>query len=232
MLIKYRRHQVNIQESVLEDLLKYLAEEESTLRSETGYGAGVLDEADMASSERTELPEDIFCNKDLVVRESVPLDEEEHRYEDDKIRSSAPMMSPLSPKKSPFARKSMRSLEEMLDEVEDTFQESLLKIIDSRGLNDADIYKRADIDRRHFSKIRSNTDYRPKKQTALALALALNLNMDETIDLIGRAGYTLSHSSRADLIVQYCIEHEIYDLTEVNALLYHFDQPLLGGRLA
>ncbi len=123
-------------------------------------------------------------------------------------------------------------LEHLLENVDDTFQESLLKIIDSKGMKDSDVYKRADIDRRLFSKIRSNKDYRPKKQTALSLALALGLNLDETIDLIKKAGYALSMSSKADLIVRYCIEHEIFDLLEVNALLYNYDQPLLGGQLA
>ena len=119
----------------------------------------------------------------------------------------------------------------MLDNIEDTFQESLLKIIDQRGLTDSEVYRKADIDRRHFSKIRSNVDYRPRKKTALALALALELNLDETLDFISKAGYTLSSSSRFDLIVRYCIENEIYDLIEVNALLYKYDQPLLGGKL-
>ena len=107
-----------------------------------------------------------------------------------------------------------------------------MKIIDEKGLKDTAVYKKADIDRRHFSKIRSHADYRPRKQTALALALALELNLDETIDLIGRAGYALSNSSRADLIVRYCIEHGIFKLVDVNALLFRYDQPLLGGRLA
>lgn len=123
-------------------------------------------------------------------------------------------------------------LEDLLNDVDDTFQEALLKIIDSKGLKDSDVYKKADIDRRHFSKIRSNKDYKPKKQTALSLALALGLNLDETIDLLKKAGYALSSSSRADLIVRYCIEQGIYSLVDVNALLFKFDQPLLGGQLA
>ena len=113
-------------------------------------------------------------------------------------------------------------LDDILDDVDDTFQESLLKIIDEKGLKDTAVYKKADIDRRHFSKIRSHADYRPRKQTALALALALELNLDETIDLIGRAGYALSNSSRADLIVRYCIEHGIFKLVDVSSMISHF----------
>lgn len=119
-------------------------------------------------------------------------------------------------------------IDDILSNVEDTFQTHLLKLIDKKELTDSEVYKKAEIDRRHFSKIRSNPDYRPKKQTALALAFALELNMDEAVDLLSRAGYAFSPSSRADLIARYCIEHEIYDLTEVNALLFYYDQPLLG----
>ena len=129
-------------------------------------------------------------------------------------------------------KKSTKKLDDILHDVDDSFQESLLKLIDSKGLKDSDVYKKADIDRRLFSKIRSNKDYKPKKQTALSLALALGLNLDETIDLLKKAGYALSASSRADLIVRYCIEQGIYSLVEVNALLYKYDQPLLGGQLA
>ena len=122
-------------------------------------------------------------------------------------------------------------LDDVLNRAGETFTQSLLRLIDTKGYKDADIYKRADVDRRLFSKIRSNTDYQPRKQTALALALALELNLDEAVDLISRAGYALSPSSVSDLIVQYCIEHGLYDLADVNALLYNYDQPVLGGRL-
>ncbi|MBR0374380.1 MAG: hypothetical protein IJH91_07640 [Mogibacterium sp.] len=122
-------------------------------------------------------------------------------------------------------------LDAIIDRAGETFTQSLLRQIDAKGYKDADIYKRADVDRRLFSKIRSNMDYQPRKQTALALALALKLNLDEAVDLISRAGYALSPSSVSDLIVQYCIEHGMYDLADVNALLYNYDQPALGGRL-
>ena len=121
-------------------------------------------------------------------------------------------------------------LEERLRSPGRTFQELLLQKIDASGLPDSEVYRRADIDRRHFSKIRSNPDYRPKKPTVFALALALRLNEDETADLLGRAGYAFSPALRQDLIVQYCIEHGIFSLTEVNSLLFAYDQPLLGGR--
>ena len=94
-------------------------------------------------------------------------------------------------------------------------------------MSDAQCYKKAQIDRKLFSKIRSQDDYRPSKQTAISFALALELDLDETNDLLMKAGYTLSKSSKADVIVEYFIIHSIYDKFLVNEALYEFDQPLL-----
>ena len=121
------------------------------------------------------------------------------------------------------------SLDLMLANADDTFQQHLLKLIDSRGLKDSYVYRKAEVDRRLFSKIRSNVNYRPKKLTVISLCLALELNIDETTDLLKRAGYALSESSRQDIIIRYCIEHKIYDLTTVNDILIHYDQPLIGA---
>ncbi|MDY4042053.1 MAG: macro domain-containing protein [Collinsella sp.] len=121
-----------------------------------------------------------------------------------------------------------RPLEEVLAQMEETFSESLLRLIDERGLTDPEVYRRANLDRKHFSKIRSDAAYQPKKMTALALAIALHLNLDETLDLLGRAGYTLSRASKADCIIEYCILNGLHDVGEVNLLLFEFNQPLLG----
>ena len=127
------------------------------------------------------------------------------------------------------APKKRRSLKDFLHKREDTFQRYLFRLIDQKGMLDTEVYKRANLDRRLFSKIRSNEKYAPQKSTALALAIALQLNLDETKDLIGRAGYALSHSSYANLIIEYCLENRIYDIYEVNILLFEYKQPLLGG---
>lgn len=126
------------------------------------------------------------------------------------------------------ARPAADSLDEILQRRDETFSEALLLEIDARGLSDPQVYKRANIDRKLFSKIRTNAQYQPKKSTAVALALALQMNLDETLDLIGRAGYTLSSSSKADLIVAYFIERECWDVNVINQVLYEFDQPLVG----
>ena len=119
-------------------------------------------------------------------------------------------------------------LADIVNRRSENFQAMLLRLIDEKKYSDVEVYKRANLDRKLFSKLRSNQDYKPAKKTALALAVALKLNMDETSDLLGRAGFALSPSSRADLIVQYCIDHQIYDIYEINALLFEYDEPLLG----
>lgn len=122
-----------------------------------------------------------------------------------------------------------KSLDDRLKHLDETFSQMLLRLIDQKGQTDVSVYRRANLDRRHFSKIRSNPHYQARKSTALALAIALKLSLDETRDLLWRAGYTLSHSSKADLIVEYCIEQGIYDVLTINQVLFSFDQPLLGG---
>ena len=121
------------------------------------------------------------------------------------------------------------SLRDMLRQEDAGFTETLLKRIDKSGKKDSEIYKKACLTKQHFSKIRNNPKYKPTKQTAIALALALELNLEETRDLIGRAGYALTNSSKFDLIIRYFIEQKVYNVVEINMALYEFDQSLLGS---
>lgn len=120
------------------------------------------------------------------------------------------------------------TLDQLIDEIGETFTERLLSLIDHSGMTDVEVYKRANIDRKLFSKIRSNPAYHPRKQTVLALAIALRLNIEDTVDLLTRAEYALSPGSKGDLIVRYFIEHEIFDIMTINFALDEYNQPLLG----
>ena len=115
----------------------------------------------------------------------------------------------------------------ILDDIESTFSEALLNHITAQGKEDYDVYKKANIDRKHFSKIRSNKHYQPKKRTAIALGIALELDLDDFLDFIGKAGYTLSNSSKTDLIIRYFVKNKIYDIFDINAVLFEFTQKTL-----
>ena len=121
------------------------------------------------------------------------------------------------------------SLRELLRQTDAGFSETLLRLIDDSGKKDAEIYRRANLTRQHFFKIRSNPAYRPTKATALALAIALELDLEQTKDLIGRAGYALTNSSKFDVIITYFIRQRRYDIFEINTALYEYDQLTLGA---
>lgn len=121
------------------------------------------------------------------------------------------------------------SLQNALRHVTDTFSQSVLHWVDRKGFKDVDVYKKANLDRKLFSKLRGNKSYTPSKQTAIALAIALELNLDETNDLLARAGYALSPCSRFDLIVSYFIRKGNYNIFEINQALFAFDEDLLGA---
>ena len=121
------------------------------------------------------------------------------------------------------------ALDDQLNNLDESFAEMLFRKIDERELSDPEVYKGANIDRRLFSKIRSNLHYHPSKSTALALAISLKLSYDETEKLLKCAGYAFSNSERFDVIVEYFIKNEIYDIYLINEALFEYDERLLGN---
>ena len=181
------------------------------------YGGGAYD-----TSEEEHVPYGSAAKQAAVDESS----KKEATYRRPAAEKERPEAGPLLSVKS--SQKPQKSLEDVIRHVGENFQQMLFRLIDERGLSDAQVYKKANVDRKLFSKIRCNPDYTPKKGTALALAIALRLNLDETVDLIGRAGIALSPGNVFDIIVEYCIEKEIYDIYQINAILFEYGQPTLG----
>ncbi len=138
-----------------------------------------------------------------------------------------PGKSSLFPGKA--AGRRAEAINRALHNIDESFTEMLLRKIDEAGLKDSECYKKANIDRKLFSKSRSDRFYRPRKRTALAFAIALNLSLEETEELLRKAGYSLSHSQKMDVIVEYFIKEGIYDIPEINYTLMQFDQQILGS---
>ena len=152
-------------------------------------------------------------------------------YESSAVLKKMPMSGAADERRlcMPMAASKEMSLEDVLKQEDAGFTETLLNLIDKTGKKDSEIYKKANISKQHFSKIRNNPNYKPTKPTAIALALALELSLDDTKDLIGRAGYALTNSSKFDLIIRFFIEQGNYNVVEINIALYEFDQSLLGA---
>lgn len=121
------------------------------------------------------------------------------------------------------------TLDDLIGNLDEPFSQMLFRLIDAKEMTDVEVYKRANLDRKLFSKIRSNKGYMPSKRTAIALAVALNLSLDETNAFLKRGGYALSHAVKFDVIVEYFIISGRYNIFEINEVLFEYDQPLLGG---
>jgi len=135
----------------------------------------------------------------------------------------------MDAKELPLGSARNKSLGEYMRDMDKCFQEKLFDLIDQSGMTDVECYKRANVDKRTFSKIKSNKNYKPSKQTAIAFAIALQLDLEGTQDLLATVGFTLSRSNVFDKIIRYFIQNGNYNIFEINEALFEFDQVLLGS---
>ena len=206
---------------------------EAKTDEEYGFGNAVADSEAVFEDAAEEPAEDArrrrkeerfrFLNRRMLAREEECRMAPPPEHAAPVAAAGAAMAAPVSPK-----MQAKRSLDDVMKNLSETWSESLLRMITEKGYEDTEVYKRANVDRKLFSKIRSNKDYKPKKTTAVAFALALRLNLDETKDFIARAGYAFSPSSKFDLIIEYFIENEVYDFMTINIALFDHDEPMIG----
>ena len=213
ILVVFDRKALELSEQLVGGIEQYIDEHSAHLLREAEYGGDYAINIRRRETARLEEAEEL-----LLHEMAAPAAELEEDAADE-------MLPPIGA----LPDISGKSLDEVLGGAGETFQQRLFKLIDASGMDDVTVYKKANIDRKLFSKIRNNADYKPSKPTALAFAIALELDLDETRDFISRAGFALSHSSKFDIIVEYFILNRNYDVFELNEVLFAFDQPLIGA---
>ncbi|MDD3051346.1 MAG: hypothetical protein PHR06_09390 [Candidatus Cloacimonetes bacterium] len=212
---------------LLDTIKEYL-----TLNYEEGSAENIEEKAiEPCQLERIEPLEEVDSNpldlEDDYSDFDIEFDEEEASFREIEEPICCSPMSMSAPMPAP-AQAPKRSLKSIVNNLDETFSQMLLRLIDERDLKDSYVYKKANVDRRHFSKIRNDIDYAPNKKTVIAFALALELTLDEAVDLMRKAGFAFSRSSKFDVIICYFIENREYNTIEINEVLFTYGQPILG----
>lgn len=215
-LVVFDRNAVMLSKQLVGEINEYIDE----------HSVGLLRAAEF------ETPRRVSSKSRSLLERPIQREELQKKTDRDSNRTFPDMdevcMAPMAPHSASIWSRARESLEELLSQKEDTFQERLFKLIDERKLDDVTVYKRANSNRKAFSKIRCNVNYRPKKSTAVAYAIALHLDMPAMKDLLSRAGFALTPGNKFDLIISYFVSHQNYDILEINTVLFEYDQPLLG----
>ena len=202
-------------ESVGEYIDKYYVDKPEDIRSDDKEIKSIFDRISKFRKKKTGAQYDFEKDEDIELYdcEEVSFDDADMR----KTKVTVAMSSTLV---------ANRNIESLMGQMEETFSQRLLRLIDERGMTDSEAYNKAYIDRRHFSKIRKDVNYTPNKKTVLAFAIALELSIDEAKDLLNSAGFALSRSSKTDIIVAYFLQNKIYDMFEINEILDAYGQPI------
>lgn len=215
ILVVFDRKAFELSNQLVGDIDEFIDDHGVQIVREAEYGSGM----DRLERRRMELTS-VLADEELYHRRAELIDVEEDLFDG----ASAPM----APMNAPYMDMGDESLDDMLQNTGDTFQQKLFQLIDASGMDDVTVYKKANIDRKVFSRIRCKEDYKPKKKTAVAFAIALQLDMPTMLDLLSRAEIAFSPSNKFDLIITYFVTHGIYDIFEINAALFKYGQPILG----
>ena len=202
-------------ESVGEYIDKYYVDKPEDIRSDDKEVKSIFDRISKFRKKKTGAQYDFEKDEDIELYdcEEVSFDDADMR----KTKVTVAMSSTLA---------ANCNIESLMGQMEETFSQRLLRLIDERDMTDSEAYNKAYIDRRHFSKIRKDVNYTPNKKTVLAFAIALELSIDEAKDLLNSAGFALSRSSKTDIIVAYFLQNKIYDMFEINEILDAYGQPI------
>lgn len=202
-------------ESVGEYIDKYYVDKPEDIRSDDKEVKSIFDRISKFRKKKTGAQYDFEKDEDIEL-----YDCEEVSFNDADMRKTKVTLAMSS------TLAANRNIESLMGQMEETFSQRLLRLIDERGMTDSEAYNKAYIDRRHFSKIRKDVNYTPNKKTVLAFAIALELSIDEAKDLLNSAGFALSRSSKTDIIVAYFLQNKIYDMFEINEILDAYGQPI------